>query len=364
MQMSKVLILDCVDYEAAEDKISSVFEAFPREWIRKKVLVKPNMLSAHSPDRGITTHPSIVRAATKWLLDAGAEVTVGDNPGAFGRGENEKCARGSGIADAALGCYKNISNDGVVVEIESRFTDHVLISQTVLNADIVISIPKFKTHTLTQVTGAVKNMFGIVVGGEKARIHAVAGGYRNFSEALVDIYQIRPPDLVIMDAIVGMEGNGPSGGNQRQIGKIMASDNGVAMDAVMVSMMGKRPEKICLLKIAEERGLGEIDVSKLEIVGELDVLKKFRMPATFLCHVAGGIAGSALYRLWANPKPVILADKCESCRVCVESCPVKAMSMLGKIPAINRKACIRCYCCQELCPNDAIELRRWVLKGL
>lgn len=355
--MSKVLILDCNDYEAVEDRVNRVFEEFPRQWSGKKVLVKPNMLSGRSPSQAVTTHPSIVKAVTRWLLDAGAEVIVGDNPSATGRGENERCARESGIADAALGCYKNISNDGVAIEVNSRFTSQLVISREVLNADILVSLPKFKTHTLTQITGAIKNMYGILVGGEKARMHAVTGGYKGFVEALVDIYQIRPPDLTIMDAVVGMEGNGPSSGSPRRIGKIMASDNGVALNAVMVTMMGKRPEKIRLLKVAQERGIGEIDVSKLDIVGELEVLERFRMPSTFLSHVAGGF-GNKLYSPFLRRKPVVLASKCESCGVCVKSCPMEAMSMEGKIPVIDRKVCIQCYCCQELCPSNAIELRR------
>ena len=267
--MTKVLILDCPVYHAVEDKIARAFEEFPLQWSGKKVLVKPNMLNERSPERGVTTHPSIVRAVTKWLLDAGAEVTVGDNPGAVGRGANERCASGSGIADAALGCYANISQDGVAMEIKSRYTRQLVVSRAVLDADILVSLPKFKTHALTQITGAIKNMFGILVGGEKGRMHAVTGSYRNFAEALVDIYQIRLPDLVIMDAVVGMEGNGPSSGDLRQVGKIIASDDGVAVDAVMATMMGKRPEKIHMLKVAGQRGIGEIDVSKLNVVGEL-----------------------------------------------------------------------------------------------
>jgi len=357
--MSKVLILDCADYGFVEDKINSVFEEFPREWDGKKVLVKPNMLCDRSPDQALTTHPSVVMAVTKWLLDAGAEVIVGDNPGAYGRQANERCARGSGIADAALGCYKNIANDGVAVEINSRFSDRLVVSREVLDADILISLPKFKTHVLTQITGAIKNMFGIVVGAEKGRLHAAANGYRNFAEALVDVYQIRPPDLALMDAVVGMEGNGPSSGNPKQVGKIIASDDGASLDAVMVTMMGKRPEKIPLLKFAHERGFGEIDVSKLEIIGELETLEGFRMPSTFSSHLFGRLAGNRLVRFFIDPKPVILADKCKSCGICVKICPVQAMTMKGNIPEIDRETCIRCYCCQELCPNDAIELRRW-----
>lgn len=358
MQANKVLILDCADYDSVEDRINKVFEEFPLEWAGKNVLMKPNMLSARPPEQAVTTHPTIIKATTKWLLDAGAEVIVGDNSAATGRGENERCAQNSGIADAALGCYRNISNSGVAIDVKSRFTDKLVVSKEILDAEVLVSLPKFKTHALTQITGAIKNMFGILVGGEKPRMHAAAWGYKNFIEALVDIYQIRPPDLSIMDAVVGMEGNGPSAGYVRPIGKILASDNAVALDAVMVTMMGKRPEKIHLLKYAHERGLGEIDVSKLDIMGELKPLKHFRMPSTFLCHLAGGLANNKLARYIMDRKPAIISGECKSCGVCVESCPVKAMSMGKNIPEISYKDCIRCYCCQELCPSNAIELRR------
>ena len=360
--MSKVLILDCDNYGSVEDKIGRIFEEFPRQWSGKSVLVKPNMLSGRPPESCITTHPSVIRAVTKWLLDAGAQVTVGDNPGASGRGANERCAQDSGISEAALGCYKNISQDGVATEIKSRFTQQVVVSREILDADILVSLPKFKTHALTQITGAIKNMFGILVGGEKGRMHAAAGSFKNFAELLVDIYQLRPPDLVIMDAVMGMEGNGPSGGDPIHVGKLMASDNGVDLDAVMVTMMGKRPEKIHMLKVAGERGLGELDVSKLDVIGDLKTLKKFRMPSTFICQLAGLAANSRVTRVLIEYKPLILKDLCKNCGVCAEACPVNAISTASDYPVINRKACIRCYCCQELCPNNAIELRRRVGK--
>lgn len=357
--MSKVLILDCNDYNSVEKSIDDVFSAFPKEWKHKSVLVKPNILNGRAPELGNTTHPNIVKAVTKWLLNAGANVIVGDNPGTSGANINERCAKSSGIAEASLGCYRNLSQEPLAIEIKSRWTKKVVISKSILDVDFLISLPKFKTHSLTQITGAIKNSFGFLIGGDKGRIHAVTGSYKNFVEAMVDIYQIRIPDLVIMDAIVGMEGNGPSNGNLRHIGKIIASDDGVAVDSVMTYMMGKNPSKTYMTKVAHQRGLGENDISKMQIIGKLEVIDNFKMPSTFLSQFAGRAFNNKLIRSLVWLKPYILKDKCKGCKICVDSCPTNAMSMEGNCPSINRKICIRCYCCQELCPNDAVELKRF-----
>ena len=248
---------------------------------------------------------------------------------------------------------------GRTIDIKSKFVKQVVVSKSVLDVDILVSLPKFKTHSMTQITGAIKNSFGFLIGGDKGRIHAVAGSYENFVETLVDIYQIRLPDLVIMDAVIGMEGNGPSGGDLRHVGKIMASDDGIAIDAVMTHIMGKKPEKIYMLEVAKLRGIGETDLQKMEIIGKYEPIKNFKMPSTFLCQIANRIANNKMIRSIIWNKPVIMEDKCKGCGICAESCPVKAITMEGKLPVINRKICIRCYCCQELCPNDCVELKRF-----
>ncbi|MBD3180840.1 DUF362 domain-containing protein [Candidatus Poribacteria bacterium] len=356
--MSKVLILDCNDYNFVDGSIKKVFQEFPLDFSNKKVLVKPNMLNDYRPERATVTHPAVIKAVVQYLLDAGAEVWVGDNPGVFGSRSNEKCAQSTGIAEASMGCYRNISKEGIPVKLKSRFVDELLVSREVMDADIMISLPKFKTHTLTQITGAIKNSFGTLVGGEKTKMHAITSSYKGFSEALVDIYQIRVPDLVIMDGILGMEGNGPSSGDIRHIGKIIASDDGVAVDAAMTTMMGKKPQKIYCLKVAEKRDIGDIDVSNMEIVGELNAIQDFEMPATFLCHMGGWAVNNRIFRFFMERRPFMLEGKCEGCGRCAKVCPARAIKIVNKFPVIDRKACIECYCCQELCPSDAVELRR------
>ncbi|MDH4267622.1 MAG: DUF362 domain-containing protein, partial [Deltaproteobacteria bacterium] len=244
-----MLVVD-TDYSQMGKVVEKIFQAFPFPFEGKKVLIKPNILGPYPPEKGITTHPSLINALVIALKNRRASCLVGDNPGASGYAANERCARIAGIFDAADGCFVNFAQETLQVDVPSRFIKKLVVSRAVLEADIIINVPKFKTHLQTRITGAVKNMFGILVGAEKAGVHFSAPRPEDFSEALVDIYQIRIPDLTIMDAVVGMEGNGPSSSDLRPIGKVLASENGVSLDALMVAMMGLSPQSVDYLRIA------------------------------------------------------------------------------------------------------------------
>jgi len=354
------VIIRKATYEGVKPVIEKILDAFPLEWEGKKVLVKPNILGPWKAEKGVTTHPSVVGAIVGYLKDRGAVVWVGDNPGILGYADNEKSARVSGIIEAARGCYINLGKDPVKTGIESKYLNSITISRQIPECDILISVPKLKTHTLTMITGAMKNSYGFIIGAEKVLLHAKATALLKFSEAVVDIYQLRPPDISVMDAIVCMDGKGPSGGGLIEAGKILASDNAVALDAVMARMMGVKPRDIPMLKIAGERGLGEIDVSKIEIDGPLEVIDGFRMPQTF----AGGIIGSLMNRFvfpLLRAKPAFDSRRCTKCRACLEVCPVKAISW-NDGPVLDRRKCISCFCCMESCLFDAIGLGGFLYK--
>lgn len=359
-----VLVFDG-DYSQMEKVVEKIFQAFPFSLAGKKVLIKPNILGPYPVEKGITTHPSLVHALVVALKKRGASCLVGDNPGAGGYAANERCARIAGIFDAADGCFVNFAKETVQVEVKSRFVKKLVVSKPVLDADIVINVPKFKTHLQTQITGAVKNMFGILVGAEKARVHLSAPRPEDFSEALVDIYQIRVPDLTVMDAIVGMEGNGPSSSDLRPIGKVLASENGVSLDALMAAMMGLRPQSVDYVRIASQRGLGEVDITKINIQGSWSRLEKFKMPLTFVSRgFFGATVNRLLYRPFIKPRLKVNAELCTKCGVCIEHCPVQALT-LEDIPRLDKKKCITCYCCYELCSSQAIELTglmRWATR--
>jgi ferredoxin len=226
-----------------------------------------------------------------------------------------------------------------------------------LDADIIISLPKFKTHGLTVMTGAIKNSYGFLPGAQKARLHKIAGSPRRFHEMLVDVFQLRVPDLFIVDAVVGMEGNGPASPDLRDIGLILASDNAVAVDAVMATMMGCDPGRLRFLQKAKAAGLGDFDLSNIEVIGELKKLPDLKLPplggeaSTGNRALQNRLHDLTLLRPQADP------ELCSGCGTCVDQCAASALSMNGDMPLVDADKCIACFCCQEICPEKAIALK-------
>ena len=198
--MSKVLIHPA-SYQSLDDALARAFEIFPLEIHGKKVLISPNVLRACEAKEGIVTHPAVLRAVVEKVeAMRPASIIVGDNPGLHGYGANEECFRKTGLMEAAKGYYQNIGNDARKVAFNPDFMPEVSVSTAVLEADIVISLPKFKTHGLTVVTGAIKNSYGFLPGAQKARLHKAAGCAERFHEMLVDVFRLRVPDLFLVDA--------------------------------------------------------------------------------------------------------------------------------------------------------------------
>jgi len=352
---SRVIVCDAAYDDSMERVIARILDEFPIEWRGKKTLVKPNMLGPFKVEEGVTTHPVMVRAVVRQLRARGAEVTVGDSPGLSGYGASDHVARTCGIADASEGCLINLGRNPTRRLISSKYMQHITIAGDVLDADIVVNLPKLKTHGLTIFSGAIKNTFGYVPGGDKMRVHSLAATPRRFAEALLDIYALRPPELNIMDAVVAMEGNGPSKGELRHIGKALASQNAVSLDAVAVNMIGRQIREVPHVEIAGKRSLGEVDIKKIPVIGEYTILKDFKLPTTFVPGLTGVLLNRFLSN-WLNCVPEIMEDICQGCGICVDHCPVDAMKMGETYPRADRKQCISCYCCQEMCPEGAIKL--------
>jgi uncharacterized protein (DUF362 family)/NAD-dependent dihydropyrimidine dehydrogenase PreA subunit len=298
----------------------------------------------------------------EYVLDAGGKPMVGDNPGVGGYGRTEHAAAVSGILEASLGHFVNFAKDPVRKKLDSRYFSEVAVSRCLLDADLVISVPKFKTHALTLITCGIKNMFGMVVGADKSKVHSRATTPDKFSEAIVDIYRIRPPDFTVCDAVVGMEGNGPTGAPLRKIGRIIGARNAVQLDAVAVGMMGVEPRKVHLLKYAAGLGLGGITVDDILVTGDASPIPGFKLPLshrfTFATGFGTAIGNRFLFERFTRPKLVLLEPKCTKCGICAEHCPSGAMKFTkGAFPKIDPEKCIMCFCCSELCETNAWELQ-------
>ena len=354
--MSKVMI-ERATYDTARAAVDRAFEIFPLPLRGKRVLIKPNVLRAATPEEAITTHPAVLRAVVEKVESLGpAQIVVGDNPGVVSYGANEKSFEMSGLIAASKGYYRNIGNDSSPVAFNPDFVSQVTLSQAILDADIVISLPKFKTHGLTVVSGAIKNSYGFLPGAQKAMLHKAAGDADRFHDMLVEIFRLRVPDLFIVDAVIGMEGNGPASPDLRDIGRILASDNAVALDAVIATMMGCEAGNLRFLRRAKRMGLGDYDLQAIEIVGDLVIVPDFKLPplsgegSMHNPHVQALLDNRIRQRPQADPA------LCTGCATCVEQCPVSALSMDELLPVVDAETCIACFCCQEICPEKAIAL--------
>jgi uncharacterized protein (DUF362 family)/Pyruvate/2-oxoacid:ferredoxin oxidoreductase delta subunit len=355
--MSKVLVQPAT-YEKVHVAVARAFELFPLRVTGKKVLIKPNVLRASTAREGIVTNPAVLRAVVEKVetMDAAA-IIVGDNPGLFNYGANEASFTQTGLMEAAKGYYQNIGDDSRKVDFNVQFMPTVCVSSAVLDADIVISLPKFKTHGLTVLTGAIKNSYGILPGAQKAMLHKAAGSPERFHEIIVDVFRLRVPDLFIVDAVVGMEGNGPASADLRDIGLILASDNAVAVDAVIATMMGCDPGRLRFLQRAKEAGLGDYELDSIEVIGELKRLRDFKLPPPGGEEILSNKAIQDVLHSRTLLRPQADPEQCTGCDTCIDHCPVSALSMIENIPQVDAARCIACFCCQEMCPEKAITLR-------
>jgi uncharacterized protein (DUF362 family)/Pyruvate/2-oxoacid:ferredoxin oxidoreductase delta subunit len=340
------------------------------------ILIKPNALLGASPEHAVTTHPAVISAVVREVIKAGGRAIAGDSPG-NAYANVEKCMVDTGIkpaVEAAGGQMVYFQNEGIVrlpSPSGGQKIPLIPVAKVVLEADAVINLAKLKTHGFTLYTGAIKNMFGTVPGFNKTLFHANCQNPRDFAAALVDVLELTKPELNIIDAVVGMEGRGPSEGQPRSLGVLIASTDAVAADAVGSYLIGYEPPEINTTALAGARGLGEARLEKIEIVGAvLETLRqKDWLHAQNMSQKIQALP-NWLYRFIVgriSVKPVIGQKKCTRCQVCVKNCPAKTIYYYkekNKVE-IDHKHCIYCFCCHELCPFKAIELRKsWLAKAM
>ncbi len=352
MHPYRVLVRKVADLSVA---VAEALDFLGYDFAGKNVWVKPNLLGPHPPEHSVTTDPEIVRFLVRGLRTRGAkDIWVADNPGGGLQRNLSSYIKPTGVVDASEGCFRSISETPVTIPTKSRFVAEFRVSRILTEVDVILNLPVFKTHALTLLTGAIKNLFGIIPGAQKSYLHTVVKSSYEFAELLVDIYQSVPvPVLNIMDALRGMDGqNGPSGGRVLKLDTLLTGRNPVALDSVMAMMAGAKPAAIPTNRIAAERGLGPADPAEIEITGDFTVVRGFKLPSTRVAAMAAGVAGSAVYRLLQR-RPLCSKGICTRCRRCADNCPTQAIAM-SPYPVIDRKECIMCYCCAELCPEKAM----------
>ena len=335
-----------------------------------RIAVKLNLVTAMKPETAATVHPAVVCALTRVLRERGAEVVFGDGPGgvysaAYLRVVYDVCGIRRAEREGA-----ELNDDFSVLNAE--FPDALLAKQFpytayLSKADAIIDLCKLKTHGMMGMTCAVKNFFGSVPGTSKPEFHYRFPRAEDFANVLVDLYEYSGPRLCICDAVVGMEGNGPTQGTPRKIGCLIAGRNGHMLDAVAADLIGLKAGEVPTVKAAMDRGLLPSDLSSLKIYGDP---ARFRVPdfqtipaqSSVFFHVLGeGIPGKIADFLAARvltPYPKLEKRDCIGCGKCAEKCPAKAISMTKGKPKINRGVCIHCFCCQEFCPRGAMRVGR------
>jgi uncharacterized protein (DUF362 family)/NAD-dependent dihydropyrimidine dehydrogenase PreA subunit len=314
----------------------------------KRVFVKPNMLRSARPDECVVTHPTVIAETVSFLLDAGADVIVGDNPAPNKRCNELMVAEQCGFVDAAHGCFRNIGRYPRKVKHPGNILKEMYVSREIMDCDMLISLPKFKSHQLTTMSITVKNQFGIIPGGLKPYIHSLFPRIIDFSRVLVEIYNIRPPDLTIVDCIDIIDATG----KRFTPKKIIGGTNGHAIDYTCAVMAGINPYRIPTLDIAKNEHL--FDPTTIEYHGEVEKIKGYHVPVVFpMRNAIVEFVARVLYRIWLSGAPVIDSSRCSRCMSCENVCPKRAM----KNHMIDYKKCIKCYCCLEVCPNQAIKTK-------
>jgi len=375
--MEKVALVECKTYD--ENEVSKAvdtaleylggLESFIKPGM--KVLIKPNLLMKKKPDEAGTTHPSLVKAVARRVVSLGAEAVIADSPGGFfNEGILKSIYSYCGYNDIPeeTGARLNFDTSMEDVSFEKGIVSKKLtVIKPVVEADLIINIPKLKTHGMMVYTGAVKNFFGLIPGTLKAEYHLRLSNYDDFSNLLIDIVECFTPELTIMDAVYGMEGDGPSAGTPRHIGLILASQSPYALDVAATKLIGLERKQVYTLMRAMERNLPS-EPKDIEIVGEeieKFIIKNYKLPAKSIDISFDNNNVMKFVMNYLKPKPVFDNDLCVKCKVCANHCPPKAISFDSGAPLVDLKKCIRCFCCQELCPQKAINIKKpWILKKI
>lgn len=335
-----------------------------------RVLLKVNLLAPARPDEAVTTHPEVVRAVIRMVRRAGASrILVGDGPGVGGTAENMRACGIQAICDEEGAECAVFDETALFENLDNTIGKHLELTSHLKDVDVVITLPKLKTHVQMGYTGALKNQYGLIPGTQKAQYHFRLQDRNRLSDLMVDINRTADVKLAVMDAIVGMEGQGPHGGSPRKIGALIVGTDLAAVDVVACNIIGLDAEKYPLLQAARRSGYGTTSLDDIQIHGA--TLDSMRISDYKLVKAPANVMRILPLPNWAlrwlrsqlAPTPWIDKKKCIKCGRCHRGCPVTpaAINPQNTGDCVNHRTCIRCYCCHEFCPVDAIELRKsWI----
>ena len=372
---SKVYIVQCPNYAEIGEKLTSLVNLmggmgkFARNG--EKIVLKANLLREARPEQAVCTHPSLIAAVGSLTRKEGAVPVIADSPGGGYRytvKTLDKIYRTSGMLEAAGQAGIEVNRDITsrpVSYADGMLTKHFDIITPVFEADAVFNLCKMKTHLFTVMTGAVKNIFGVIPGLSKTGYHAKLHDSTRFVGMLLDLAQYISPRLNIMDAVWAMEGNGPGSGDPRQVGLLLGSENPLALDVAAGEIMGIDRTQNPIIMEAERRALKPNRIDEIEVIGAK--LADVKVPDFKRSQVSAGSLGLESipwYQRILEPlaknaftvRPRVIWNRCIACGTCIEGCPVEAVSFVKERAFIDDDKCIRCYCCHELCPEEAIGL--------
>ena len=369
---AKVAAVGCGSYspealDAALNAAVSAAGGWPKKVRKaKKVLLKPNLLTARPPEHAVTTHPEFVRAVIRALRGIGVKkISVGDSPA--GNHPWEKLWKETGMAEAASAEDAELLPFENIKRVELPDGETLPILKELDDFDAVVSLPKLKTHILTKITAAVKNSYGLIPGKAKSMFHGKHQSPADMGRFIADAYAPVKPDFVLMDAVVCMEGEGPANGRPFELGLVFAGEDAVAVDSAACRVYGYSPSDIPLLATAAEKGHGVADLDAIELLGDgwktAESKRPKRSTSDFLHKIPPGLFHILTLILACRPR--ISTKDCVKCGICEKICSQNAISKdkHGNYKVDWRK-CVLCMCCVESCPKHAIELKslwtRWM----